>query len=65
MGRFPGLFFKTHTHTQKQSARAALDSPAQRLGLSMEDPSRTLETPEVVGGLKTRLFEGPKSIGSL
>ena len=35
-----------------------------RLRLSMEDPS-PLDTPEVVGGLKTRLFEGPKSIGSL
>ena len=30
------------------------------LGLSMEDPTPPLDTPEVVGVLKTRLFEGPK-----
>ena len=35
------------------------------LGLSTEDPAPPLDTPEAVGGLKTRLFEGPKSIGSL
>ena len=35
------------------------------LGLSMKDPTPPIHTPEVVGGLKTRLFEGPKSIGSL
>ena len=29
---------------------------------SMEDPTPPLDTPEVVGGLKTRLFQGPKSI---
>ena len=38
----------------------------QRLrGLSLDDPAPPLDTPEVVGGLKTRLFDGPKSIGSL
>ena len=31
----------------------------------MEDPTPPLETLEMVGGLKTKLFEGPKSIGSL
>ena len=33
----------------------------------MEDPTPPVETPRksVVGGLKTRLFEGSKSIGSL
>ena len=35
------------------------------LGLSMEDPTPPLDTPEVFGGLKTRLFEGPKLIGSV
>ena len=40
-------------------------SPAQRLlGLSMEDPTPPLDTPEVFGGLKTRLFEGAKLIES-
>ena len=33
--------------------------PKRLLGLSMEDPTPPLDTPEVVGGLKTRLFEGP------
>ena len=42
-----------------------LFSSQRLLGLSMEDPTPTLHTLEVVGGLKTRLFEGPKSIGSL
>ena len=38
-------------------------SNAQRLlGLAMEDPNPPLETLEVVGGLKTKLVEGPKSI---
>ena len=32
------------------------------LGLSMENPTPPLDTPEVFGGLKTRLFEGPKLI---
>ena len=33
---------------------------AQRLlGLSMEDPTPPLDTPEVFGGLKAWLFEGP------
>ena len=40
-------------------------STQRLLGLSMEDPTPPLDTPEVVGGLKTRLFEGPKSLGSL
>ena len=31
----------------------------------MEDPTPPLDTPEVFGGLKTRLFEGPKLIGSV
>ena len=31
----------------------------------MEDPTPPLDTPEVVGGLKARVFEGTKSIGSL
>ena len=35
------------------------------LGLSMEDPTPPLDIPEVVRGLKTWLFEGPKCIGSL
>ena len=39
---------------------------AQRLPeISMEDPTHPLDTPEVFGGLKTWLFEGPKYIGSL
>ena len=42
-----------------------MNDGAQRLlGLSMEDPTPPLDTPEVVGGIKTWLFEGPKSIGS-
>ena len=32
------------------------------LWLSMEDPTPPVDTPVVVGGLKTRLLEGPKSI---
>ena len=36
--------------------------PTQRLlGLSVEDATTPLDTPEVVGDLKTRLFEGPGS----
>ena len=41
-------------------------SSTQRLlGLSMEDPTPPLDTPEGSWGLKTRKVEGPKSIGSL
>ena len=49
-----------------QSRSVGTEIFTQRLlGLSMEDPTTPLDTPEVVGGLKTRLFEGPKSTGSL
>ena len=48
----------------RQNARK-LALPRGSWELSMEDPTTPLDTPEVVGGLKTRLFEGPKSIGSL
>ena len=44
-------------------ARGPLFHP--EAGLSMEDPTPPLDTPEVVGGLKTRLVEGAKSIGRL
>ena len=37
-----------------------LVSTQRLLGLSMEDPTPPLDTPELVGGLKTRLCEGPK-----
>ena len=32
------------------------------LNLSIQDPTPPLDAPEVVGDLKTWLFEGPKSI---
>ena len=35
------------------------------LGLPMEDPDPPLDTPEVFWGVKTWLFEGPASIGSV
>ena len=35
------------------------------LRLAMEDPDPPLDTPEGFWGLKTWMFEGPKSIGSL
>ena len=38
---------------------------SDRLRLSMEDPGPPLDTPKVVRGPKTWLFEGLKSIGSL
>ena len=62
-----GLIFPRHLKQRnwKKALRVKIWVTQRLLGLSTEDPTPPLDTPEAVGGLKTRLFEGPKSIGSL
>ena len=56
---YPGLSQDLRTPRKNQLPRCSW------LRLSMEDPIPALDTPEVVGVSKHRLFEGPTTIGSL